>query len=139
MYAKTYLANKYDIIKFLYLTRENERLEDKKSGKQSMINVYLLFLLKKGMNWTKTTICEVYEAPCFEHHTKAGACNELQYRVANIELQMEFYISVILDFCDPNSSMLSVLSGTKVMLAATVSGNFAISGLSSSAPFLPFF
>lgn len=120
LYAKTHLKETYDLVESMYISADNERLEDKKFGKRSMTTVPLLFLLKKGMNWTKTSIREQYEAPQFEHHTRAGCYDELQYRVSNNELRMEFYINVILDFCQPNQYMLSILSGTKVMMAATV-------------------
>lgn len=120
-YAKLYLMETYDLKESLYITPENERLEDKQPGKRSMTNVYLLFLLKNGMNWTRTSIREECEALHFEHHIRAGSYHKLQYRVSNVKLRMEFYINVILDFCEPNKHVLSILSGTKVMMAAIVS------------------
>ena len=58
-------------------------------------------------------------------YTKAHNYNELEFRVYNIELRMEFYLWVVRKFCLPGGSILSIFGGGKITCAAMVSSESA--------------
>ena len=54
-------------------------------------------------------------------YTKPHGYNELEYRVYNTELRMEFYLWLMRKFCRPGGALLSIFGGGKITCAAVVS------------------
>ena len=54
-------------------------------------------------------------------YTKPNGYNELEYRVYNTELRMEFYMWLMCKFCRPRGALLSIFGGGKITYAAVVS------------------
>ena len=54
-------------------------------------------------------------------YTKHYNYNELEFRVYNIELRMEFYLWLVCKFCRPGGAILSIFGGGKITCAAKVS------------------
>ena len=54
-------------------------------------------------------------------YTKPHGYNELEYRVYNTELRMEFYLWLVRKFCRPGGALLSIFRGGKITCAAVVS------------------
>ena len=62
--------------------------------------VPLVFLQKLGNN-VKVQIPDEFTCPEFNRYVKARAYSEVEYRLNNLELQMEFYIWLVNAFCTP--------------------------------------
>ena len=58
-------------------------------------------------------------------YTKPHGYNELEYRVYNTELRMEFYLWLMRKFCHPGGALLSIFGGGKITYAAVVSNESA--------------
>ena len=58
-------------------------------------------------------------------YTKPHGYNELEYRVYNTELRMEFYLWQVRKFCHPMGTLLSIFGGGKITYAAVVSNESA--------------
>ena len=58
-------------------------------------------------------------------YTKPHGYNELEYRVYNTELRMEFYLWLVRKFCRPRGALLSIFGGGKIICAAVVSNESA--------------
>jgi len=98
-----------------------ERLEDRGiKDKYSKASVHLLFLLKKEIR-KNYQIPDEFKAPSTPFFTQIRKYNELEYRMNDNELRMEFYLSVLELFCDPGDSVYTVHSGTKIVCAGLVS------------------
>ena len=54
-------------------------------------------------------------------YTKPHGYNELEYRVYNTELRMEFYLWLVRKFCRPGGALLSIFGGGKITCATMVS------------------
>ena len=54
-------------------------------------------------------------------YTKPHGYNELEFRVYNTELRMEFYLWLVRKFCHPGGAFLSIFGGGKTTCAAVVS------------------
>ena len=54
-------------------------------------------------------------------YTKPHSYNELEFRVYNTELQMEFYLWLVRKFCRPGGGLLSIFGGGKITCATVVS------------------
>ena len=54
-------------------------------------------------------------------YTKPHGYNELEYRVYNTELRMEFYLWLVRKFCRPEGALLSIFGGGKITCASVVS------------------
>ena len=54
-------------------------------------------------------------------YTKPHGYNELEFRVYNIELRMEFYLWLVRKLCHPGGAILSIFGGGKITCAAVVS------------------
>ena len=57
----------------------------------------------------------------FNQYMKARAYSEVEYRLNNLELRMEFYIWLVSSFCTPQDCIYSVFVGGKLTCAAVVS------------------
>ena len=68
-------------------------------------------------------------------YTKPHSYNELEFRVYNTELQMEFYLWVVQKFYRLGGSILSIFGGGKVTCASMVSFESAQAELISCSPF----
>ena len=54
-------------------------------------------------------------------YTKPHGYNELEFRVYNTELRMEFYLWLVRKFCRPAGTLFSIFGGGKITCAAVVS------------------
>ena len=54
-------------------------------------------------------------------YTKPHGYNELEFRVYNTELRMEFYLWLVRKFCHPGGNILSIFGGGKIICATVVS------------------
>ena len=54
-------------------------------------------------------------------YTKPRGYNELEYRVYNTELRMEFYLWLVCKFYHPGGALLSIFGGGKITCASVVS------------------
>ncbi len=102
----------------LYAPGKYERLED--AGLKSTKTVTLLWLVKKPPP-EGLVIPELFESPDHPANLKNRKYQELEYRVHNTELTMEFYVRVLNDWCKPGDKVLSVYAGSKFLIASVVS------------------
>ena len=58
-------------------------------------------------------------------YTKPHGYNELEYRVYNTELRMEFNLWLMRKFCRPGGALFSIFGGGKITCAAVVSNESA--------------
>ena len=82
--------------------------------------VPLVFLQRLGNN-VRVPILDEFTCPEFNWYMKARAYNEVEYRLNNLELRMEFYIWLVSSFCTPQDCIYSVFVGGKLTCAAMVS------------------
>ena len=66
----------------------------------------------------------------------AKRCNELPFRMYNMELQMEFYLWLVEMFCLPGSGIFSVFAGSKLTCAALVSAKLQFRSLRPKLPYI---
>ena len=62
--------------------------------------VLLVFLQRPGNN-ERVEIPDEFTCPEFNRYVKARAYSEVEYRLHNLELRMEFYIWLVNSFCTP--------------------------------------
>ena len=82
--------------------------------------VLLVFLQKHG-NKTRVKIPNEFTCPEFNRYVKARAYSKVEYRLNNLELRAEFYISLVNSFCTPQDFIYSVFAGRKLTCATMVS------------------
>ena len=82
--------------------------------------VHLIFLIKRKAQIKPRLIPQRFEVPPVSKWSKAGAVNELEYRIYDTELQMEFYLGLIDLFCDAREEVYSVYAGRKFLCAAWI-------------------
>jgi hypothetical protein len=93
-----------------------------RQSSRGSIDVYLLFLIKKGgpqLEATKKKIKE-YKAVDVPYYSDSGKYMEAKYRIHNSEFWMEFYFELLRTFCSPRENILSIYTGSKCMLDARV-------------------
>ncbi|CAA9590696.1 hypothetical protein AVDCRST_MAG81-5244 [uncultured Synechococcales cyanobacterium] len=114
------LAFKEHYAKFesVYMPGKYERLED--AGIKSTKPVALLWLVKKPTP-VGLVIPEMFESPDHPGNQKNRKYQELEYRVHNTELTMEFYLRVLSAWCQTGDKVVSVYAGSKILNAALVS------------------
>ena len=105
----------------VYSPGKYERLED--LGVKAPKSVALLWLVKKPPP-ESLVIPELFMSPDHPANQKPRKYQELEYRVHNNELTMEFYLRVFQDWCSPGDKVLSVYAGSKILIAAVVSPPF---------------
>ena len=96
-----------------------ERLEDASAGWATR-KVILTFL--QDLNYhDHVEIHPNFFPPESFVYTKPHGYNELEFRVYNTELRMEFYLWLVQKFCRLGGSILSIFGGGKITCAAMVS------------------
>jgi hypothetical protein len=106
-----------------YMPCRNERLNGIPEGKvMEKHMVPLLFLVKKGSNTSDILgrIPPTFYAPELPLYTKAGMYREHDFGVRMTELRLEFYCRVLKLFSVPGEKFLSLMAGSKPMLAGFV-------------------
>jgi hypothetical protein len=106
-----------------YMPCSNERLNGIPEGKVLEKHmVPLLFLVKKGSNMGDILdrIPPTFYAPDLPLYSKAGMYREHDFGVRMTELHLEFYCRVLKMFSFPNDKFLSLMAGSKPMLAGIV-------------------
>jgi hypothetical protein len=115
----------YALISSTYYIHPNERLYANESkGKDKHREVYLAFLLKKGMTLPKPDA--MYVTRRIDYYTEPHKYNELQLRLCDRELRMEFWLDIMELFCSPGDSVYSIFGGTKTIHATYVSCTFKV-------------
>ena len=82
--------------------------------------VLLVFLHRPGNN-VRVEIPDEFTCPEFNRYVKAHAYSEVEYRLNNLKLRMEFYIWLVKSFCIPQECIYSVFAGGNLTCAAVVS------------------
>ena len=91
--------------------------------------------LSAGQATRKVILTFLQDVDCHDHmeirpdffppespvYTKPHGYNELEYRVYNTELRMEFYLWLMRKFCRPGGALLSIFGGGKITCAVVVS------------------
>jgi len=104
-----------------YLPAKNERMGGySASNSRATEKVYLIFLQDESRVRSVVVPKPAYRAPDTDVFNKPRLYNELVYRIHNTELRMEFYLTILKNFCIQGSSVLSVFAGSKFTLAAMV-------------------
>ena len=122
---KTMFTDVYNIQYADYWPASNERLEDCLANNrlaQSM--VYLIFLIQKSYKASRSdpiVIPNTFAALQTSMYSKPCKYNELEYRIDNSELRMEFYLRILEMFYKPRDSILSIFGGRKVPYVGLVS------------------
>ena len=99
-----------------------ERLYDlNPSSAVARAPVHLIFLIKRKAQIKLRSSPRRFEVPAASKWSKVGAVNELEYRIYDTELRMEFYLGLIDLFCDAREEVYSVYAGGKFLCAAWVS------------------
>ena len=104
-----------------YIPAPAERLEDlTANSSKARAPVRLIFLIKRGAKIKSKKIPRRFEAHHLPKWSKPGLYSELEYRLYDTELRMEFYIRILDLFCHARDNVLSVFSGGKIVCAAWV-------------------
>ena len=91
--------------------------------------------LSAGWATRKVILTFLQDKDCLEHveicpdffplelpvYTKPHGYNELEFRVYNTELRMEFYLWLVRKFCRPGGAILSIFGGGKITCTTMVS------------------
>ena len=95
----------------------------------------LIFLQAKDTTF-QAKIPTEYFAPDTIKYKDVKKYNELPFRMYNMELRMEFYLSLVEMFCVPGSGIFSVFAGSKLTYAALVSGKLQFRSLRPKLPYI---
>ena len=120
---KDEVLNSYDMDFSIYSAGKVDRLGDIPVENKPP-KVLLVFLQRPGTD-VRVSIPEEFTCPEFNRYMKARAYSEVEYRLNNLELQMEFYIWLVSSFCTPEDCIYSVFVGGKSMCAAMVNISIA--------------
>lgn len=123
-YASANLKDEYVTKTSNYRPSSNERFNGIAEGKVLEKHlVPLLFLVKRSSRCMSVvdSIPDTFYAPDLPLYTKAGMYCEQVLALRSTELRLEFYCRVLKMFSTPGDRFLSVLAGTKPMLAGIVS------------------
>jgi hypothetical protein len=123
-YVEGYMKD-YALTSSTYYIHPNERLyANEPKGKCKHREVYLAFLLKKGMTFPKSDA--MYVTLKIDYYTEPHKYNESQFSLCDRELRMEFWLDIMELFCSPGNSVYCIFRGTKTMHAAYVSSTFKL-------------
>jgi hypothetical protein len=103
-----------------YYLGKYERLGDYSTSNVKAKAKVLLIFLQKVTNEYQVIIPPAFYAPDTPIFSKPRAYDELEYRLHNTELMMEFYLWVVKSFCHPGSHIFSVFTGRKLTCATLV-------------------
>ena len=115
-----------------YCPGKFERLGDAVVGRATKI--FILTFLQDTDARAHIQIPTDFYPPETLVYNKPHSYNELEYRVYNTELRMEFYLWVVRKFCRPRGSILSIFGGGKITCAAMVSSKSTRVKLISCSP-----
>ena len=122
---KSIFKDVYDIQYAEYWPSSNERLEDRAANNRlARSAVYLIFFIQKLYKASRPDpiiIPDAFAAPQASMYCKPRKYNELEYRIDNSELRMEFYLKILEMFYKPGDSILSIFGGGKILCAGLVS------------------
>nr|PNR49410.1 hypothetical protein PHYPA_011306 [Physcomitrium patens] len=115
-----------------YIPAKFERLGDSSVGRAPR-KVILTFLQDVDAR-DRVEIRPEFLPPDTPMFTKPHGYNELEFRVYNTELRMEFYLWLVWKFCRPGGSIFSLWGGGKITSAAMMSSVdvFAVGGTGES-------
>ena len=116
---KDKVLSTYELDFSIYLAGKIDRLGDIPVASKPP-KVPLVFL-QRPSNKVKVQIPDEFTCPEFNRYVKAHAYSEVEYRLNNLELRMEFYIWLVSAFCNPQDCIHSVFAGGKLTSAAAVS------------------
>ena len=116
---KDKVLNTYDMDFSIYSAGKVDRLGDIPVANKPP-KVLLVFLQRPDNN-VRVEIPNEFTCPEFSRYMKARAYSEVEYRLNNLELRMEFYIWLVSSFCTPQDCIYSVFAGGKLTCAALVS------------------
>jgi hypothetical protein len=115
----------YALTSSMYYIHPNKRLyANEPKGKGKHREVYLAFLLKKGMTLPKPDA--MYVTPKIDYYTEPHKYNESQFSLCDRELRMEFWLDIMELFCSPGDSVYCIFGGTKTFHASYVSSTFQL-------------
>ena len=120
---KDEVLNTYDMDFSIYSAGKVDHLGDIPVANK-LPKVSLVFLQRPGNN-VRVKIPDEFTCPEFNQYIKARVYSEVEYRLNNLELRMEFYIWFVSSFCTPQDCIYSVFAGGKLTCAALVSISFA--------------
>ena len=103
----------------MYEPGKNERLYDAPAAR-SATKVFLTFLQDKN-NSSQVRVPEVFHCPEMAQYTKPKNYSELEYRIYNSELRMEFYLWMVGIFCHSSQPVFSTFARGKFTCATMVS------------------
>ena len=105
-----------------YVPEAMERLYDlPEKSNRAKEPIYLIFLIKKGKKIKPKKIPWRFEAPDLSRYSNPRICNsEIEYRLYDCELRMEFYLQVLDLFLSPRDTVVSIYAGGKIICAAWV-------------------
>ena len=113
------VLNTYELDFSIYSAGKIDRLGDIPVANKPP-KVPLVFL-QRPRNNVRVQIPDEFTCPEFNRYMKARAYSEVEYRLNNLELRMEFYIWLVSLFCTPQDCIYSVFAGGKLTCAAMVS------------------
>nr|PNR26859.1 hypothetical protein PHYPA_030340 [Physcomitrium patens] len=115
-----------------YIPAKFERLGDSSVGRAPK-KVILTFLQDVDAR-DRVQIRPKFLPPDTPMFTKPHGYNELEFRVYNTELRMEFYLWLVRKFCRPGGSIFSLWGGGKITCTAIMSSVdvFAVGGTGES-------
>ena len=102
----------------VYYAGKHDHLGDVSASK-SPKKVFLIFL-QNPSNKRKVAVPEEFNCPDSARYMKVWAYIELEYRIHNTELRMEFYLWLVQQFVAPGKSIFSGYTGGKLTCAAMV-------------------
>ena len=88
--------------------------------------VSLIFLIKRKAQIKPRSIPRRFEVPAVSKWSKAGAVNELEYRIYDTKLRMEFYLGLIDLFCNAREEVYFVYAGGKFLCVAWVNSLYSL-------------
>ena len=101
-----------------YYAGKHDRLGDVSASK-SPKKVFLIFL-QNPSNKKKVAIPKEFNCPDSARYMKVRVYSELEYRIHNTELKMEFYLWLVQQFVAPGKSIFSGYTGGKLTCTAMV-------------------
>ena len=104
-----------------YMPSPNERMGDLSARSKKAVDRIYLTTLQSPRNTNMVKMRSEYDAPNTDTFTRPGAYNELEFRIHNTELRMEFLLNLVKMFCAPGASVMSFFAGSKFTCAAMVS------------------
>ena len=116
---KVEVLNTYELDFSIYSAGKIDRLGDIPVANKPP-KVPLIFLQKHD-NRAVVQIPDEFTCPEFNRYVRPRTYSKVEYRLHNLEFQMEFYIWLISSFCTPQDCIYLVFTSGKLTCAALVS------------------